>query len=291
MPSSLAPSSLRPGDHACSWYSTDDHRDAVAAPFVAAGLLAEERVLYLHAESSPCAVIDMIRRDGTDAEGAIADGSLTVRPANEVYRPDGRFDADRMLARLADEADEALRDGFSGLRIAAEMSWAATGDDDLGDYEHRANDTFGRAALTAVCLYDRREFGHGSPSPGGAHGLHVWPDAPSYGCSLAITITETRDPYGIRLEGEVDFATSVVLADALTRIVDSADGDVHVDLSGLRFIDVGAARLLARAARQLGTSRALVLESPSRAVRRLLKILDGRMTAGLVLREREAGQA
>lgn len=287
MPSSLAPSSLRPGDHACSWYSTDGHRDAVAAPFVSAGLRARERVLYLHAESSPASVLDMIRRDGTDTDSALAAGSLTVRSAIEMYRPDGRFDGERMLERLADEADGARRDGFSGLRLAAEMSWAATGDDDLGDYEHRANDVFDRTALTAVCLYDRRRFTVDSPSPGGAHGLHVWPEPPRYGLAMAITIAETNEPYGVRLEGEVDFATSLVLADALTRIVDGADGDVHVDLSGLRFIDVGAARLLARAARQLGTSGALVLESPSRAVHRLLKVLDGRIMAGFVVRGRE----
>ncbi|HVL91556.1 MAG TPA: MEDS domain-containing protein [Actinomycetota bacterium] len=288
MPSSLTPGSLRQGDHACSWYSTDEHRDSVAAPFVSAGLLANERVLYLHTDSSEDSVMEMIRRCGTDTEAALADGSLALRPAADVYVPGGgSFDPGRTVERLEDEVADARRAGYQGLRIAAEMSWAieGSGGGDLADYEHRANDVFDRAALTAICLYDRRRFPAGGPSPGAAHNLHVWPDAPSYSRMLSVSITHTPRPDGLKLEGEVDFATSIVLAEALTRVVDTAAGDVHIDLSGLRFIDIGAARLLARAARQLGSGRALVLDAPSRAVRRLLKVLDGRLTAGFVVTE------
>lgn len=292
MPSSLAPNALRPGDHACSWYSSDEDHEQVAGPFVADGLAGQERVLYLYADSGRTDVLNMVTREGMDADEALADGSLEIRAAGDLYMPGGHFNPDEMLDRLEDEAAGARRDGYRGLRIAAEMSWAieGAGGSDLGDYEHRANSVFDRSPLTAICLYDRRRFAAGTPSPGGAHGLHVWPDRPSFHYALSVTVIETTDPYGVRLEGEVDFATSVMLADALTRIVDGADGDVHVDLSGLRFIDVGAARLLARAARQLGPARSLVLGSPSRTVRRLLNVLDGRMAAGFVLNEEERGR-
>jgi anti-sigma B factor antagonist len=81
----------------------------------------------------------------------------------------------------------------------------------------------------------------------------------------------------VLVKGEVDVATSAHLAAAITRAMErEAEGrvDLVIDLSQLRFIDVSGLNVLVLAARRArADGGTLVLQSPSRHVRRLLDVL------------------
>ena len=77
------------------------------------------------------------------------------------------------------------------------------------------------------------------------------------------------------VSGEIDLLTSPRLAAAVACALEGGRADVVIDLARVEFIDVTGIRALhgaASQARDVGGN--LVLRSPSRAVRRMLGVLD-----------------
>jgi anti-anti-sigma factor len=81
----------------------------------------------------------------------------------------------------------------------------------------------------------------------------------------------------IHVAGEVDVATSGLLAAAIERAMEPGNqsrADLVVDLANVRFIDVSGINVLLKAAnRARGADRTLVLRSPGKTVCRLIDIL------------------
>ena len=86
---------------------------------------------------------------------------MQVLPAREAYLPAGRFEPARMLDALAGHIDQAGRDGYRGLRLVGDMTWALAepaGVDQLAGYEAHVNQLYMDGRALGVCLYDRRAF-------------------------------------------------------------------------------------------------------------------------------------
>ncbi|WP_405142096.1 STAS domain-containing protein [Sphaerisporangium sp. NBC_01403] len=89
-----------------------------------------------------------------------------------------------------------------------------------------------------------------------------------------------RARQSLRIEGDVDYATLPILADALASA--TGDGDtLYADLGGLGFIDVGGLRALVAAASRLQGGRGLTLLSAPPYVRRLLVLTGWDRAPGL----------
>ncbi|HEU0088558.1 MAG TPA: STAS domain-containing protein [Pseudonocardiaceae bacterium] len=88
----------------------------------------------------------------------------------------------------------------------------------------------------------------------------------------ALTITPMAGGRGASLVGDVDLATAPVLEAALNRLLaGDRDGDLHLDLAGLHFVDLSGVAVLVTAAFRLAPERALVVHDPPPA---LLQIVD-----------------
>ena len=76
-----------------------------------------------------------------------------------------------------------------------------------------------------------------------------------------LRITIITDPPGLAIAGDVDFRSLEEFTTAVTNVVDSHRGDVHLDLSQLVFIEVSGMRVLAETSRRLSRqNRRLVLK-------------------------------
>lgn len=90
-----------------------------------------------------------------------------------------------------------------------------------------------------------------------------------------LTITPIDGRHGVSVRGDVDIATVPALQSALDGLV-AGSGDVHVDLGGLRFVDLSGAGALVAAAARLGPDRVLVLHEAPHSLRRILdRFWDG----------------
>jgi anti-anti-sigma regulatory factor len=99
----------------------------------------------------------------------------------------------------------------------------------------------------------------------------LW-DRPVYADTI-LQIVPTVDPPGLALVGDIEAANVEAVGRALARM-ESAGGDVHLDLSGLLFCDLGGLQAIVRAAQTLGPGRRLVLHGIPRQLERALEIVE-----------------
>ncbi|MBN1673349.1 MAG: MEDS domain-containing protein [Kiritimatiellae bacterium] len=154
-------SQLAHGSHACLFYhSQKEHLDATRR-FVLDGLRKNEKVYCVTDALERETLLGAVQRRGLDARACLEQGRLTILPSREVYLMGGTFDPEAILARLADAADRAIKEGYAGLRGVSEMAWMLSDAPNCGravDYEAKANEVLQGRKCTALCLYDRRAF-------------------------------------------------------------------------------------------------------------------------------------
>lgn len=157
---------LRLGDHACMIYERIEDLVDVAVPCVTLGLERGERCLLVLDERSEYEFRAPLAEAGIDLDAEVARGALLLHTQRDVYQCCGDFSPQTILAYWSQQEALALTEGFAGLRILADMTWALGPEsrfEELGckrliEYEALLNDFFpGRRAL-AVCHYDLSRF-------------------------------------------------------------------------------------------------------------------------------------
>ncbi|MBC7220806.1 MEDS domain-containing protein [Candidatus Bipolaricaulota bacterium] len=152
---------LKPGDHLCLIYRTEDEHRAVLTGYIGGGLERGERVLYIADARTARQIRGSLRDAGIDARGAEKRGQLVFLTGDGACTRDGVFDPHRMIALLREETQRALDDGFTGLRVVGEMAWVLRGlpgSERLIEYEALLNEFFPGSACTGLCPYDARRF-------------------------------------------------------------------------------------------------------------------------------------
>jgi len=249
---------LTPGDHACLTFTDPEERLDILAAFVAAGNGRGERIICF---------TDAIGVDGLRAEllnrGLEAGRELTVIDSDRMWGGGSGPDAGTMVELLAHEMAQADRDGRAGLRITADMCWAArpqANAEQLLVFESEVGRLFAAGRLTAICEYDRESFDPVTL----AYAARVHPRtvaATVYHEDPVLRICRQHVPPGVRVAGELDYARAGVLSDALAEAV-RLDHDVHLNLNNLHFIDAGAAAVILRAAAHLPDTRRMIVICP-----------------------------
>lgn len=152
---------IRRGQHACLLYDKHDDPLALVAPFAAAGLEAGERCVYVVGEHEPAHIERGLTALGLDVARLRERGALVLMSRWEVSFPDGEFDPAAMIAYVRRGITQSLEDGFSGLRVVAEMTWAlqlGVDANKLIHYEALGNHLYPDEPLVAVCMYNRSRF-------------------------------------------------------------------------------------------------------------------------------------
>jgi ABC-type transporter Mla MlaB component len=266
------PAPLTPGTghHSGVVFSDDRAWAGHLVPFVRAGLERGEQVRYFAATTDPGRVKGVLASAGVDAARAEAEGRLVVTTAERTCLSGPAFDPDAMMGLWRDALDAALAEGHRGLRAIGEMAWGASdvaGADRLLEYELRLHhEVFEPLPLTAWCFYDsRRVPARLLAELAGAH-LHHRGD-PAAGPVLRLEPLPGRT--GLRLTGSAGYDTREAVRTAAAVVTRSPGGDVELDLSGLRHLDISSLATLAEAARRRRDGRLRLLHAPE-PLRRLL---------------------
>ncbi|MFP2908353.1 MEDS domain-containing protein [Pyxidicoccus sp. 3LFB2] len=152
---------IRRGQHACLLYDGKEDPLAAVAPFIAAGLAEGERCLYVVGEHDAARIRRDLEAAGIDLARQLGQGALVLVDRWEVAFPAGEFDPAAMVGFVRQAIAQSLADGFTGLRVVAEMTWALqmeVGSNRLIHYEALGNHLYPGEPLVAVCLYDRSRF-------------------------------------------------------------------------------------------------------------------------------------
>jgi anti-anti-sigma factor len=97
-----------------------------------------------------------------------------------------------------------------------------------------------------------------------------------------LRVIPTICPSGLQFEGEIDLCSRDLLAAALHQSVLFGSGDLHVDLTGVTFIDVAGIRIMTTVAKTLNRDgRRLVLHATPPGARKVIHLLGWDTTPGL----------
>jgi MEDS: MEthanogen/methylotroph, DcmR Sensory domain len=157
-PIPFAGSQLDQTRHVCAFFNSADEEYRVLLPFIKGGFQSGHKAIHV---VNPDQLQDHLQRlaeAGIDPEAMQRSGQLEVRVNTEVYLPDGRFDADRMIS-----AFEQAASGSSGeyplSRICCRMDWTDQSQvDDVIEFESRVNEVWSRHEDAVICTYRPGQF-------------------------------------------------------------------------------------------------------------------------------------
>jgi anti-anti-sigma factor len=251
---------LTTGDHACLTFTDPEERLDLVAEFVASGLQQGERVICFADSVPPSNLATELALREVAAGAAIERGQLVMRGGQETWLENGSAAAEHMVNLIARELEWADSSGFPGVRVTADMCWAgrpAAAVQELITFERRAAELFTSGQLTLICQYDRDTFDPVTLALAAeTHPKTV--AALAYYDTPLLRICRQHRPAGIRIAGEIDYTHAQPLQQALSEAL-RLDDTIHVNLSKLRFIDVTAATMIAKAALTLPSDRAMIV--------------------------------
>ena len=249
---------LTADDHACLTFGEPEELFDLTAAFVRDGLACGMKVVWV-SDSPQRATAELARR-GIAVESALAAGQLTAAECEGRLLAGQEFDARRAMDWLTGQMAACQQEGFPGLRLAVDMSWAlrpVTGVEQLPDFEEGVAAALSGSTVSVLCQYDREGFDPVTLATVSAfHSCSV--AAATYYADAMLRICRQYAPPGIRLAGEIDYQHAEQLALALTEAI-RFEGDITVNMTALAFIDGPCARMIADAARGLAASRAVAL--------------------------------
>jgi signal transduction histidine kinase len=152
---------LNHGTHVCPIYETPEEQLSVVVPYLQQGLNTGERCLYIADEDSIAEVVEVLARAGVEVTRERQLGALHLLSKVQRLLPSGVFSPEEMVEFLRGAERQALADGFSGLRVAGEMTWVLELDPDcrrLIEYEASLNRHLENSQSVIICQYNRQRF-------------------------------------------------------------------------------------------------------------------------------------
>jgi anti-anti-sigma regulatory factor len=254
---------LRSGDHACLTFAEAEELLDLTAAYVRDGLAGGLKVIWLSDEGPGLAVAELTRR-GIAVQPAIDAGQMAAEECDGQLLTGQVFSADAAMGWLTGQVNSARREGFPGLRVAVNMSWAlrpVAGVEELPAFDQSLTAELDGGTASVLCQYDRERFDPVTlASVAAFHTCQV--SAATYYADAVLRICRQYAPPGIRIAGELDYQAEEPLALALAEAV-RLDGDLMLNLARLAFMDARCAKMIADAARAMAASRPVILRCPA----------------------------
>ncbi|HEX6934687.1 MAG TPA: MEDS domain-containing protein [Streptosporangiaceae bacterium] len=251
---------LTVNDHACLTFGEPAELFDLTAAFVRDGLSAGLKVIWLSDAQPGQAAAELAKR-GIAVDSAIEAGQLTSLACENDLLSGQSFTAGHAVSWLNEQMTACRDEGFPGLRVAVDMSWAlrpVAGVEQLPDFEESVGTVLADTTVSMLCQYDRERFDPVTlASVAGLHSRSV--AAATYYADAMLRICRQYAPPGIRLAGEIDYHAEEALALALAEAL-RLDGDVTVNMARLSFIDAPCMRMIVNLARSLAPSRTAILQ-------------------------------
>jgi hypothetical protein len=254
---------LSADDHACLTFGEAEELFDLTAAFVRDGLAAGLKVVWV-SDAAPGQAIAELGRRGIAVRPAMEAGQMAAAGCEGRLLSGQEFHAEAAVGWLSGELASSREQGFPGLRVAVDMSWAlrpVTGIEELPRFEEGIAAALTGSAASVLCQYDRDRFDPVTlASVAGFHTRSV--AAATYHADALLRICRQYAPPGIRLAGELDFQAAEPLALALSEAV-RLDGGITVNMTRLAFIDARCTLLVADAARAIASAeRPVTLHCP-----------------------------
>jgi hypothetical protein len=160
-PISFAGSHLDQTRHVCAFFNSVDEEYRVLLPFIKDGFLCGHKAIHVVNPDQRQDHLQRLTEAGIDPAAAQRSGQLDVKINSEVYLPDGRFDADRMISAFEQLASGSSGERYPLSRICCRMDWTVKDQshvDDVIEFESRVNEVWRRHEDAVICTYHLGQF-------------------------------------------------------------------------------------------------------------------------------------
>ena len=124
-------------------------------PYFKAGLETNEFCMWV--TSQPLEVEEAkeaLRGAFPDLDVYLERGQIEFIPYNQWYVKEGVFDSNRVLDGWVEKLNQALANGYDGLRLTGHTFWLEKEDwNDFFDYEEEVDRVLGNYQMVALCTY------------------------------------------------------------------------------------------------------------------------------------------
>jgi hypothetical protein len=156
---------LKTRDHAAVVYWQASELLEAIVPYLAAGLRAGDKVVYV-ADDLPIPAIESALKDaGINVAEAKQARKLELTSSQEMLFSNGTFDVDRAIANVKRIAADAIREGYTRVRLSVEMTYLLAnvpGIERGPELESRANqEIFAEYPFVCICSFNGAR-NHGS---------------------------------------------------------------------------------------------------------------------------------
>ena len=148
------------GDHICAFFDDPIQQMEVMLPFLAHGLRAHQRCVWVGPATSCDRFRQHLRRLGGDLPTLEASGQLVLISDVDFYLQDGLFEPTRSLQLLRTLLADGIAQGYGTMRLATDIPWTYERrlDPEVWEmYEVQLNQEQLGLPLVSVCQYDRRQ--------------------------------------------------------------------------------------------------------------------------------------
>jgi len=148
--------------HICAFFNSIDEEHRVLRTFIKEGIDRGEKAFHIVDPELREVHLKRLAEAGIDVEQAVGRRQLEVRPWQDAYLREDRFDQDAMLALIEEVLRAGPTTGYPLTRLLAHMEWALLdkqGVEDLVEYETRLNYVLPKYADPVICTYDLTRFG------------------------------------------------------------------------------------------------------------------------------------
>ena len=143
------------GTHFCQFYKTKQDLIDTLVPYFKAGLESSEFCMWVTSEPLVVAEAQEAMRGAVEHfDEYLHRGQIEIIAYNEWYLLGGTFDDERVLNGWVSKLEQALANGYAGLRLTGNTFWLERNHwQAFTEYEAKVNNVIGRYRMIAACTY------------------------------------------------------------------------------------------------------------------------------------------
>jgi PAS domain S-box-containing protein len=141
------------GTHFCQFYQTKEDLIEILVPYFRAGLENSEFCMWIISESlSKEEAKAALRKAVPDFDFYLERGQIEILPYTYLYIKDGIFDSQRVLKGWVEKLNNALDNGYQGLRLAGSIFWLEKKDwSNFVNSEEEINQVIENSRIISLC--------------------------------------------------------------------------------------------------------------------------------------------
>ncbi len=148
------------GDHICAIFDDHVQQMEVMVPFIAYGLHAGQRCVWVGPEPSCESIRKELAAIGADLPTLEASGQLIILRDIDYYLRGGLFEPARTMDLLRTLLRDSKEQGYETMRVTGDVSWLVrerVDEETWAQFEAALNEAIAGQPMVVVCQYDRRQ--------------------------------------------------------------------------------------------------------------------------------------